>query len=110
VVTRLAAAVAVASEVTTRPSLEAAKQSVEDRSTTTQAAAATTTTEWHALATRMAQVEEEIERLPADMATANDTAEKATTAATTAEATGRDAVQTAAREMTTLKTKVAELE
>jgi hypothetical protein len=63
VVARVAAAAAVASEVTTRTMLETAKWSVKDSATAAQAAAATATTERDELAMRLAQAEAEIERL-----------------------------------------------
>jgi uncharacterized phage infection (PIP) family protein YhgE len=105
VVARVAAAAAVASEVSSRTALEATKQSAEDRVTSTQAAA-TTTTEWDSLAMRLAQAEAEIEELRATVATANNTTEKATTAT----AIAWDATQTTAQEKTTLEAKVAELD
>jgi hypothetical protein len=49
VVTRLAAAVVVANEASSRAMLEAALKSVEDRATTTQAAAASVATERESL-------------------------------------------------------------
>lgn len=55
-VARVVAATMVASEVTTRTTLEAAKQSAGDRATAAQSAA-TTATERDALATRMALAE-----------------------------------------------------
>jgi hypothetical protein len=56
-----------------------------------QSTVATATTERDALATRLASVEMEIERLRATTTTANKAAEKATTTAATAEATAQDA-------------------
>jgi hypothetical protein len=54
VVTRVAAATAVASEASTRTTLETAKQSTEDRTTIAHSAAATTAMGQDALATRLA--------------------------------------------------------
>jgi hypothetical protein len=59
VVSRVAAAVAVASKASARTSLEAARQSVEDRVITT----ATAATEWYSLASRLALAEAEVEKL-----------------------------------------------
>jgi hypothetical protein len=50
VVARVATAAVVASKVTTQTTLEAAKQSTEDRATAVESAAATATTERDALA------------------------------------------------------------
>jgi hypothetical protein len=61
----------VASEVTTRTTLEATKQSAEDRATTALSVAATTTTEQDALAMRLALPEEDNERLRAAATFAN---------------------------------------
>jgi chromosome segregation ATPase len=102
--------VVVASEATTRASLEAAKQSTEDCALLAQSDAFTAATEHDALATRLALVEAEIEKLRAATASANEAAERATTTAVTAEATARDTAQAAAEEKVTLGTKVADLE
>jgi chromosome segregation ATPase len=106
VVTRVAAATAVASEVTTRTTLEATKQSAEDRATTALSVAATTTTERDALATRLALPEEEIERLWAAATFANEAAERDTTSFAAAEASARDVARAAAQE----KAEVTDLE
>jgi hypothetical protein len=91
VVARVAAAAAVASEATTRTTIEAAKQSVEDRATAAPFAAATTMTERDSLVMRLALAKAEIEKLWAAAASANEVAERATTTTVAAEAAARDA-------------------
>jgi chromosome segregation ATPase len=110
VVAQVAAAAAVASEVSTRMTLEAAKQSAEDRATAAQSAAATAVEERDALATRLDLTEAEVEKLCAVVASADEAAEGAKTAATATEATARDAAQATTRENAALETKVADLE
>jgi hypothetical protein len=110
VVARVAAVGAMASETSARASLEAARQSTEDRAisaTTTTAAAAT---ERDSLASRLALAEAEIEKLRAVAASAEEAAEGSKTAVTTAETTAREASQAAAHEREALKAKVLELE
>jgi hypothetical protein len=65
VVAQVAAAVAVASEASTRTTLEAAKQSAEDRATATQTTAAAAVTERDTLASRLDLAEAEVEKLRA---------------------------------------------
>jgi chromosome segregation ATPase len=110
VVARVATAAAVTSEAPSRGALDAARQSMEDRATAAQAATATATTERESLETRLAQANVEIKELRAVVVTANDIAEKATTATTATEAVAQNAVQTAGQEKLALETKVAELE
>jgi chromosome segregation ATPase len=100
----------VASETSTRASLEAARQSARDLAISTETAAAATATEWDSLASRLALAEAEIEKLRAAAASTEEVAERAKTAVATAEATAREATQTAAREKATLEAKVSELE
>jgi uncharacterized phage infection (PIP) family protein YhgE len=104
VVGRVATAGAVASEASSRVTLEASRQSAEDRTTVAQAAAATATTERESLEARLAQEEAKIEDLRSAMKTANDAAEKATAAA------AETAAQNGTQEKATFETKVAELE
>jgi hypothetical protein len=63
VVARVAAAGAVASETSARASLEAARQSAEDRAISAETAVAATVTERDSLASRLALAEAEIEKL-----------------------------------------------
>jgi uncharacterized protein YhaN len=77
----VAAAAVVASEASAWTSLEAARQSAEDRSTTAEAAAATAVTEWDSLASRLALTKAEVENLRAAATSAEEAAERAKTAA-----------------------------
>jgi hypothetical protein len=110
VVARVTATTVVVSELTTWMTLEATKQSAEDRATAAQSAAATATTKWDAMAMRLALAEVEIEKLRAAATSANEAAERATTAAAAAEASARDATQAMAQEKAALKAKVMDLE
>jgi chromosome segregation ATPase len=92
-----------------RMSLEAARQSAEDRATAAQTAAAAVATERDSLASRLALIEAEVEKLRAAVASAED-AERARTPATATKVAARDAAQAAAREKTMLEAKVSELE
>jgi chromosome segregation ATPase len=109
-VAQVAAAGAVASEATTRASLEAARTSAEDRAITAETAAATAAAERDSLASKLALAEAEVERLRAAAASAEKAAERAKTAATTMETSARDAAEAAAREKAALEAKVSELE
>jgi predicted nucleic acid-binding Zn-ribbon protein len=75
-----------------------------------QSATATATTDQDALATRLALAEAKIEKLRVAVMSANEAAERATTAAAAAEATARDAAQATAQEKATLEAKVVDLE
>jgi hypothetical protein len=110
VVARVVAAAAVASEASTRTSLEAIRQSAEDRATTAEIAAATAITEQDSLASSLALVEAEVEKLQAAAASAEEAAERAKTAAAATESAARDTAQAAAREKATLEARVSELE
>jgi hypothetical protein len=76
-VARVAAAAAVASETYVRSSLEATRQSAEDRATTAETAAATVATERDSLASRLALTEAEVKKLRAAAASAEEAAERA---------------------------------
>jgi predicted transglutaminase-like cysteine proteinase len=110
VVAQVAATAAVASEVLTQTTLEAAKQSAGDHATAAQSAAATTATERDALAARLALAEAEVEKLHAVALSANEAVERAKTADAAAEASARDTTQTATGEKVALETRVADLE
>jgi chromosome segregation ATPase len=110
VVARVAAAAAVASEVSAWTSLEAACQSVEDRTTTAQTAATAAVTERDSLALRLALAEAEVEKLRAAAASAEEAGKRAKTVVATIETTARDAAQAATREKAALEVKVSELE
>jgi hypothetical protein len=97
----------VSSEASAQTSLEAARQSVEDRATTAQTAAAT---EQDSLASRLALTEADVEQLRAAATSAEEAAERAKTNAAATETAARDATQADAREKVTLKAKVSELE
>jgi cell division protein FtsB len=86
VVARVTAVVAVVSEAMARTTLEAAKQSAEDRTTAAQSTATTATTEQDALVMRLALDEAEIEKLRAAAAFPNEATKRATAAAAAAEA------------------------
>jgi hypothetical protein len=89
VVAQVVTTAVVASEVSTQTTLEATKQSAEDRAAAAQSAAATVVTERNALASRLALAEAEVEKLHAAVASVDDAGERARTAAT--EAAARDA-------------------
>jgi chromosome segregation ATPase len=110
VVAWVAAASVVVSETSSRASLEAARQSAEDRAISTENAAAAAVTKRESLALRLALAEAEIEKLRAAAASAEEVAERAKTAAAAAESAAREASQTAAREKVALEAKVSELE
>jgi hypothetical protein len=96
VVARVATAVAVVSEASTRAALLIVKQFVKDRATAAQAAAASATMERDSLAAGLAQAEAEVKELRATVVTMNAAADKATATTTTREAAAWDAAQTAA--------------
>jgi hypothetical protein len=77
VVARVAAAAAVASEASAQMSLEAARQSAEDRATATQTTAAAAATERDSLASRLDLAEAEVEKLRATASSAEVAAERA---------------------------------
>jgi hypothetical protein len=110
VVARVAAATAVASMASVRTSLEAARHSAEDHATTAKTAVVMVATERDSLASRLALVEAEVEKLRATAATAEEAAERAKTAAVATETAARDAAQAAAREKAELEAKVSKLE
>jgi chromosome segregation ATPase len=110
VVVRVVAAAAVASEASARTSLEAARQSAEDRATTAQTAAIAVGTERDSLASRLALAEAEVEKLRVAAVSAEEAAERAKTAATATKTVARDAAQATAREKVTLKARVSGLE
>jgi hypothetical protein len=84
VVARVAAAVVVASEASARTSLEAARQSTEDRATAVQTTVAAAATERDPLASRLSLTEAKIKKLRVAAVYAEEVAErtKTTTAAT----------------------------
>jgi chromosome segregation ATPase len=110
VAARVAVAAVVASEASAWTSLEAARQSAEDRATATQTAAAAAATEQDLLALRLALAEAEIEKLRAAAASAEEATERAKTAAAATKTVARDATQAAAREKVVLEARVSELE
>jgi hypothetical protein len=110
VMARVVAAGAVASETSARASLEAARQSAEDRVVSAETAAAVAATERDSLASRLALAEAEIEKLRAAAASTEEVPERAKTVAATAETTTQDATKDAAREKAALEAKVLELE
>jgi hypothetical protein len=110
VMARVAAAGAVASETSSRASLEATCQSAEDRAISAERAAATAATEQDSLASRLALAEAKIERLCAAAASVEEAAERAKTAVAMAETVARYANHAAAREKAALEAKVSELE
>jgi chromosome segregation ATPase len=110
VVAQVAADAVVASEASTRTTLEAAKQSAEDCATTAQSAAATAVIERDALASRLALADAEAEKLRVAAASADEAAERAKTTDAATEAAAWDAAQAAACEKATLETKVVDLE
>jgi hypothetical protein len=106
----VAAVAAVASEASTRTSLEAVRQSAEDRTTAAQTAAAAATTKRDSLASWLALAEAKVEKLGAAMTSAKETAERARITASTTKAAAGDTAQAAAREKATLEARVSELE
>jgi hypothetical protein len=110
VVAQVAAAATMVSEASTQMTLEATKQSTEDRATAAQSAAATTVGERDALAMRLALAEAEVEKLCAVAVTTDEATERAKTVAAASEAAARDAAQAVAREKAALEMKVANLE
>jgi DNA repair exonuclease SbcCD ATPase subunit len=110
VVARVAAAGAVASETSARTSLEAARQSTEDRAISAETAAAAAATERDSLAWKLALAEAEMEKLRVAAAFAEEVAKRAKTVTATAKSAAREASQTAAREKAALEAKVSELE
>jgi hypothetical protein len=110
VVARVVAAGTVASEMSARASLEAARQSTEGRAISAETAAAAAVTERDSLASRLALSEAEIEKLRVAAVAAKEVAERAKTAAAIEESAAREASQTAAREKAALEAKVSELE
>jgi chromosome segregation ATPase len=110
VMARVAATDAVARETSVRASLEAARQSAEDRAISVETAAAAAATKRDSLASRLALAEVEIEKLRAVTTSAEEAAERANTTMATAETTTREASQIATREKAALEAKVSELE
>jgi hypothetical protein len=91
VTARVAVAAVVASEVSARTSLEAARQLVEDRAVTAKTTAATAVTEGDSLASRLVLSEAEVEKLRAAATFVEDAAERDKTAVAAIETTARDA-------------------
>jgi hypothetical protein len=91
VIARVAAVGAVASETSARASLEAARQSKEDRAIFAETAAAAAVTERDSLASRLTRAEADIEKLRVAVASAEEVAERAKTTAATAESAAREA-------------------
>jgi chromosome segregation ATPase len=87
----MAAAAAVASEASTRTSLETARQSAEDHATAAQAVIAAAPTERDSLASRLALTEAEFEKLRAAATFAEEAAERTRTTTATTETAARDA-------------------
>jgi hypothetical protein len=110
VVARVAAAGAVASEASVRPSLEAARQLAEDRATTAETAAAADATVRDSLASRLALSEAEVEKLRAAAASTEEAAERAKTATAATETAARDTAQVATCEKAEHEARVSELE
>jgi hypothetical protein len=75
----------VASEASTRASLEAARQSAEDQAISTETAARAAVTKRDSLASRLALTEAETKKLRVAAASAEEVAERAKTAAAAAE-------------------------
>jgi hypothetical protein len=100
----------VASEASTWTSVEAARQSTEDRASAAQTTATAATTERDSLALRLALTEVEVKKLCAAVVSVEDVAERAKAAAAFTETATRDTAQGAAREKATLKVRVSELE
>jgi hypothetical protein len=80
VVARVAAAGAVASETSARASLEAARQSAEDRAISAETVVAAAITERDLLASRLALAEAEIEKLRVAAASVEEVAKRAVVA------------------------------
>jgi chromosome segregation ATPase len=110
VVARVAAAGVVASKMSARASLEAARQSTEGRAISVETSAAAAVTERDSLASRLALSEAEIKKLRVAAVAAKEVAERAKTAAAIEESAAREASQTASREKAALEAKVSELE
>jgi chromosome segregation ATPase len=87
-------------------SLEAARQSAEDRATTAVTAAATAATERDSLVSRLVLAEAAVKKLRASAASAEEATERAKTAVVATETAARDA----AREKVALEAMVSELE
>jgi hypothetical protein len=87
VVARVAAAGAVASETSTRASLEAARQSAEGRAISAETTTTTAVTDRDLLASKLALAEAEIEKLRVATTSAEEAAERAKIAAAIAEST-----------------------
>jgi hypothetical protein len=110
VMARVAAAAAVASEASTRTTLEATKLFTEDRATATQTTAAAAVIERDSLASRLALAEAEAEKLRVAAASAEEAAKRARATAATTEAAARDATQAAVHKKEALEAKVSDLE
>jgi hypothetical protein len=87
----VAAAAAVASDASTWTTLEAAKQSAEDRATAAQTAGTAAVTEQDSLALRLALTEAEVKKLRTTTMSAEEAAERARTTAANTEAAAQDA-------------------
>jgi chromosome segregation ATPase len=110
VVARVAAAAAVASEASPRTSLEAARQSAEDRAITAQTADAAAAIERNSLVSRLPLAKAEAEKLRAAAASAEEAIERAKTATAATKTAARDAAQAAALKKADLEARVSELE
>jgi chromosome segregation ATPase len=110
IVARVVAAAAVASGASAQTSLEAARQSAEDRATTAEAAATTAVTERDSLASRLALAEAEVEKFQAAMTSTEEAAKRTKTVVVATEAAAWDVAQAAAREKAALEARVMELE
>jgi chromosome segregation ATPase len=100
----------VASEVSAWTSLEATRQSAEDRATTAETAAAAAITKRDSLASRLALAKAEVEKLQVAAASAEEAVERAKTATAATETIARDASQAATCEKAALEARVSELE
>jgi hypothetical protein len=81
----------VASKVSTQTTLEAAKQSAEERGTAAQTAVTAAVIERDSLALRLALAEAEVKKLCSGVASAEEAAERARTATATTETAAWDA-------------------
>jgi anti-sigma28 factor (negative regulator of flagellin synthesis) len=99
----------MASETSARASLEAARQSAEDRAISAETTTVVAVTERDSLALRLTLAEAEIEKLRAAPPSAEEAAKRAKTAVATVETTAREASKTDAREKAVLEEKVLEL-
>jgi chromosome segregation ATPase len=106
----VAATATVASEASVRTSLEAARQSAEDRTITAQTAAAAAATERDSLASRLALAEAKVVKLRAAVASAEEAAERAKTTASATETAARDAAQAITRGKVAFEARVSKLE